>query len=651
MRVAVHNYYAGQEVAETEFSRRICLAASTLGWEAAEIASSSEIKDYKPDFVLALHFRTPKLTQYATYGSMVTPPVFFARDDQFVKNVLSYDGYLSSSNDISSWLRDILYCTSKSHFIAPWYTSCHQVPYRTPRITEPRLVYAGTNWDGARFKELLQQLDAKSYLDVYGPKAAWSHIQYSYRGVLPFDGCSILNALHEAGVGLCLHREEHCAAGTPSTRIFEIAASGAIAICQEHPFIREAFGDSVLYIETGADVAKTISQISEHIEWIKENQDQALQLSKRAYNIFSENYTLERLLTNIGHLHQGLLVRKGFVVKANKRTEPAEAVQFIIRVGDRDAKRIERALESLASQTEGPVGAIIVQYRNVPGLNELLDKYSESLSIKLVESLPTGFRSSQLWDGLRCISSKYFGILDDDDLIYPNHVHSLLQLLDSHEDCGLAYSGAVQVWESRDDLPRSFPPRPVEQSQLAYFEPFDLNRLVALDNFITSNAFIAKSYLLKDLGEDPHLPVLEDLFLLLRLSQRTNCAFSFEATAEFSWRGDRGSDAVWLDRQTWISAAERINTILWGQSFCFMQNVKHGPNRKIVELETALCQVRAELADELARVNAIRDELARVNARVDLVAKRLDRYLDIPFVGAVRRIRRVLLRLPPPTDD
>ena len=212
---------------------------------------------------------------------MVTPPAYFTHDDQFIKNILSFDGYLSTSDHITSWLEDILYATKKKHFIAPFYTSCQSVPYRPPQIRQPRLLYTGTNWDGPRFKELFQQLDAKPYMDIYGPKGAWTYLSHSYRGALPFDGSSLLDALHSAGVGLCLHRQEHCAAAAASSRIFEIVASGAIAICQEHPFIREAFGNSVLYLDPAASIAQAAPQISEYMRWIEKTK-------KRSYNYRSK---------------------------------------------------------------------------------------------------------------------------------------------------------------------------------------------------------------------------------------------------------------------------------------------------------------------------------------------------------------------------
>jgi hypothetical protein len=94
MRIALHNPYFGKLVAETELARRISLAATHLGWEAKEVASSIEINQFAPDLVICLHFRVPKLTKYPTYGCFWDPPAFFESDPQFIKNILSYDGYL-----------------------------------------------------------------------------------------------------------------------------------------------------------------------------------------------------------------------------------------------------------------------------------------------------------------------------------------------------------------------------------------------------------------------------------------------------------------------------------------------------------------------------------------------------------------------------
>jgi Glycosyl transferases group 1 len=320
LRIAIANSFAGQEVAETGLSRRIYRAAINLGWEAQEVSSSStEIDNFDPDFVIALHFFTPKLTRHPTYGCMWNPPAFFEREEGYVKNILGYDSYLTSSEYISDWLRDKLRDTDKKYFLAPFYTSCHQVPYRPPDLSRPRLLYAGTNWDGPRYKKLFQKLDSEAYTDIYGGASAWAYLKHAYKGKLPFDGQSILAALNRAGAGLCLHKEEHRRAATPSLRIFEIAASGAIAICQEHPFIREAFGDSVLYLSESRSVRETVRQISEYMRWITLHREEALAMSRRAYDIFAESYSLEGLLSGIVPHHQRLIAEKGFVADPLKQ--------------------------------------------------------------------------------------------------------------------------------------------------------------------------------------------------------------------------------------------------------------------------------------------------------------------------------------------
>jgi hypothetical protein len=492
------------------------------------------------------------------------------------------------------------------------------------------LLYTGTNWDGPRHRGLFEQLDAEPYLDIYGPTNAWCYLKGSYRGSLPFDGISMLDALHSAGVGLCLHRKEHCEAATPSSRIFEIAASGAIAICQEHPFIRANFGDSVLYLDLARDAEGVVAQVSEYMRWIAQNEKEALDLSKRAYEIFSKTFTLEKLLSDLVPHHEKLLAQKQF------RHLPSgilgnETVQFIVRVGERKAEYVERTLASLATQTYGPVGAIIVKYREVPGLSELLRKYDHQLGINVVSS-SMGLRSTHLWAGLRAVSSQYFGILDDDDVIHPNHVASLLQLLKTSEDCGVAYSGSIRIWESQDTKieSESFGKLSSEPAELAFFEPFDLSRLVALKNFITSNAFIARSTFLKDLGDDPYLPVSEDLFLLLYLCRKTNFVFSYEPTCEFYWRHDRKDNSVLQDQRDWVTASERIKNILWKQSFHSTQSLAHN----LPQLEQKLSKLEGKLAQ-------VETALAQTNAR-------LNRYLDFPVIDAVRRFRRMLFRLPPP---
>ena len=595
MRIAIHNLYFGEFVAEAELSRRICAAADNLGWEAIEVGSSTEINQMQPDFVLSLHFRTAKLTQYPTYGCMWNPPSIIESDSCFIKNILTYDGYLSSSSEVTSWLHYLLYGRAKKSFTIPFYTSCNLTPYQAPNLEAPCLVYFGTNWDGPRFKQLFEQLDHQEFMEVYGKEAAWDYLKNSYRGTLPFDGISVLSTLNQAGVGLCLHTPQHCAAGIPSMRIFEIAASGAIALCEPHPFITTHFADSVLYIDSNLPPREKVCQIVQAIKWVQHNPQQALAMSQQAHQIFSEHFTLEKLLLEIVPHHEALIQQKGFNLA---RSEPAQAlrpsVEFIIRTKN-NLKSLERTLLSLVHQTYPSIAVIIVRCQSIDGLEALLDQYQTKLKIRIIDGSVSEFSSTSLWEGLHTVTAEYFAILNEGETIYPNHAHTLVTLLqEDFQTAGVAYSGAICVAGSGVDDCQSTSPS--ELATIDYFEPFSLDRMLRLENFVASNSFIAKSVLIDDeIRLDPRLSIVEDLFLLLHLCRKSQFIFSYEVTCEHSRRSSASEEVLWV---------KRLQNILSGKGFPGCQTAafppfssKPMPNSRILpdsvsaELET----VRAQL--------------------------------------------------------
>ena len=137
-------------------------------------------------------------------------------------------------------------------------------------------------------------------------------------------------------------------------RIFETVAAGAVAICEDHPFIRDAFGDNVLYINVGDNPDETVRQISSCMAFVRTHPDHARSMTARAHEIFSEHYTLERLMRGVEASHEKLLATK-FRPKNDDRKSTQKSVQVIMRIGGRPLSMIRRALNSVVSQT----------YRNV----------------------------------------------------------------------------------------------------------------------------------------------------------------------------------------------------------------------------------------------------------------------------------------------
>ncbi len=603
MRIAIQNTYYGKQFAEAELSRRLALAAMNLGWDAVEVGSSEAINQCHPDFVLNLHFRSPKLTRYPTYGCLWNPTVLIETDDRFIRNILSYDAYLSSSKKTDLWLADQLYNTPKRYFIAPFFTSTNQTVYRAPNLQSPRLAYVGTNWDGERFKSLFLALEKEGILETYGSSSSWSYLKTAYKGTLPFDGISVLNAINAAGVGLCLHRQEHTQEGIPSMRIFEIVASGAIAICGEHPFIRDQFSDTVLYLDTHLNLVDQVTQIAEHLHWVSTHPQTALEMSQAAHHIFTEKFTLEKLLSNLQDQHQQLLETKGFVqhysLPQTHQLSQKPSVQLILRIQKSNLSKLKKTLDSIQKQTYQNLSILIVNNEKSEEVSSTLKDYQAKLPIHVIQSEISGFsrrvfRSNELWSGIRAVSAEYFGVLDQASIIYPNHIHTLVSILERFKHIGMAYSEVIELSEKEVIDPVEV----FDQASLATVQSSNLFNWLGCLHFITVSSFLARSSLIDEfLLQDPQLNYWDDFFLWLNLRARCNVMFSYEATCEIDSRNSVSAEAPCSEELN--VAIERIQTMMQDRKLPTMSSFAYH------SVQTRLQQTQIELQHAQQRIAAM----------------------------------------------
>ncbi|MDX2244521.1 MAG: glycosyltransferase family A protein [Leptolyngbyaceae cyanobacterium bins.302] len=534
MKIAIHNTFYGGQLAETELSRRLILAAKSLGWDAVEVGSSEAIWHYHPDFVLNLHFKTPKLTAYPTYGCLWHPTVLVETDERFIRNVLSYDAYLSSSPYTDDWIHDRLYNTAKNYFIAPFFTSCNTTTYQQPQLQEPRLIYVGSNWDGERFKDLFLDLEKQHCIDIYGSQVGWSYLSSAYRGGLPFDGLSVLSALNQAGVGLCLHRDEHTQEGLPSMRIFEIVASGAIAICSNHAFIQNHFGNTVLYVDSTLSAIDQAAQIRSHMQWIKTHSKIALEMTEAAHQIFIEKFSLEQLLNSLKSYHQDLIKRKGLTIPDwQSHRLGNRPVELILNLNRGNLNHLQKTLKSVQQQTYKNISILLIKDQNFEQITPSLDHYQSTLSIQLIDNQDTS-NNSPFWAGVQAVSGQYLGVLTSGVILYPNHIATLVALLDRFPSLGMAYAEVIQTSQQHQYAVAAANAFDVfDQATLAANQPSEMAEFLPFNHLATSYSFLARSSLIDDLlRQDPKLDALEDLFLLLNLAARGSAMFSYEATCE-----------------------------------------------------------------------------------------------------------------------
>ncbi|MET4608592.1 hypothetical protein ABIB90_008098 [Bradyrhizobium sp. JR4.1] len=560
MKIAIQNSWPNLSFsAEREFIARVKLAGDRLGWSVVEVVTSDDIMAAAPEVVIVTHEFSPKLTQYPTLGVIWSPTAFFSPDPDRVRNILSYDGYLVANASLREYLADLLRAHGKDAPISR-FDFLPSALATAREVDEPRtrgvrsLFYAGVHWDGHRHGDLFAALKGRIPMRIHGDPQRWQHAGKDFAGPLPFDGKSVVDTIRECGIALALHGSAHRAENIPSMRLFEATSAGAVVISDRLAFAVNEFSDALLYVDADQSAEVVSQQIVSHVSWINANPDIAQGMADRGREIFNKSLALEDILSRLPSFMED--VRKSTGVCS----ENEDGVDIIIRVGSRPLSMIERAVASVAAQTHRHIGLIVVTFRPVDGLADLLARYKgRFITIRILKAPDNGVRSTPLWIGLKAASATFIGNLDDDDVIHPNHVASLVQTLRQRraKRAPLAYAGTIQVQEDdghwfdqinfRGDRGQTIE----ERRRLRFLEAFDARKMLQFENFIQSNAWLARrSALTPETLQDPELVVAEDVYLYLTLMLKGPFVCSWKPTAEWNWRSTM-RDNVMFSPELW----------------------------------------------------------------------------------------------------
>lgn len=535
-----------ENVAEAETMMRIAIAAERMGIEAKAFRRSEDILPFEPDFVLSLTHQDAKLTPFPTYGVVTAPSRYYMQTARFVRNVLTYDAYFTVSDTVVRWLKDVQAGSGKIRAPIGYYANTvHRTDFATLDLTEPRLAYFGTNWDGQRHADLFDHLSRLDFMEFYGPAASWRHVGPAYRGRVPFDGVSTLDVYRRCGAGLCLSMHDFEMEDLPTNRIFEVSAAGALPIASRNRFIERHFGDAVLYIDPLRPAGEVARQIEAHMTWIAANPEAARAKAERCWSIFNDTLNQERMLDTVLAVHEEVTRTRGY---RPSPPPPASTVGFIVRTGGCDADTLLPALRSLANQSCPGISVILVLGRPMD-VAPLRDAFPE-LHFTVTEAFGAA-ASAALAAGLRHVDTDLFGVLDPDARLHRNHVHSLLTMLERADALQrrapalVAYGAHCEASDTdtlherpewRDDcmIPRQ------EGIRLGSFQPFDLSALAGNRWAAHPNAWLARRTLLDpETLDDPELEGDEVRHLLLQFARRADFVFSCEVTLSHRLDGPR----------------------------------------------------------------------------------------------------------------
>ncbi len=441
--VLVDSFPNRPRTAEREFIRRSLIALERLGWAGTCAVTSDDIEALAPDVVLTTAEFTPKLTRYPTIGAVWTPLAQFEDDPERIRAIRSYDGYFSGSPAMTRYLADQLFAmANKRAPIRPFVPSCYATEFPADHPGFRALFYIGANWDGQRHGELLRRLETRLPLRVFGPRERWHGLSTGYAGELPFDGLSVLPTIAECGVALCLNRREHSRMGLASARLFEAVAAGAVAITEPLPFVQQALGDTVFYVDATLSDADKAAAIAGIWDTILTEPRRALEMARAAHEIFNRSLCLEALYRPLPDMLEEIGAAAAAWRPAAGTAVPA--VEYVVPAAGRSAAGIGRDLDMLAGQSWPALAVLVVHDDDAVAETVRAEWQGRFSSLRLVAA-PARPRSTALWRGLAELRAPFFAVLTEGARLHAHHVASLMATLERHPDCGLAHAGAIAV--------------------------------------------------------------------------------------------------------------------------------------------------------------------------------------------------------------
>jgi hypothetical protein len=460
-KIAIINPYlqgGHTQTAEMESIARFRQAAKARSIDTEVFAGTQGLEEYDPDFVINKTYQEGKLSKYPTYLHLVIPFGLIKDVPRFVRNIMTYDGYLIASPSIVDWLNQLCLLHNKKPQICEGYFSVPKTEFKSCDFKKATAMYMGTNWDGLRHKDLFNLLADGAYLKCYGPKSSWSQYPNSlYMGEIPFDGLSALSFYNSHGIGLCFGMQECDDGNIANNRLFEVPASSAVAICARNEWNKSMYGDAVLYINRNIPTAELAEQIIFNVNWVRSNPAKAQEMTKGAHELFCSKFSMEYYLEQTLAMHQRVLTQKKYLPQveliAATKTYHIPTVNAQPKIGylvtiDNIDSNIETLFNDLQQQTYQNI-VVIVLASNEHFEKRLTTQYGRKLNLLFIPYF--GVASNQeLFKLLSDNHITWIGVLNAQDRLFPNHSGVLIDAYQSSNEVKVVgvFSGSLETSDS-----------------------------------------------------------------------------------------------------------------------------------------------------------------------------------------------------------
>lgn len=478
-RVALINPWENVQGAESEALIRIATSFRGIGVDCVIINSQGYLLDdnqlktdtyidsERVDYVITFNYETPKLLNCFYYHTLWSPPEMALRLEDYTtrlsNNLEMNDDYLIYwHGTMEEHIQSV--CFNKPRSLEHASSLVASFPLSSiikPKLDDPYLFYCGMNWEKAdgvatRHEGLFKLLDDTGKVRFFGPERVkgWGKIKpwdgyKCYHGSIPFDGFSILKEINQCGVCLVLSSDIHRRAGAATNRTYEACAAGAVIISDDNEFMLHYFRDAALFITYNKNNPKdTFTQIMEKYDWVISHKEEALELAKKAQQIFKEKFVLDVQLRCLIENHPQRMnqLEKDMFAKNIKKKVLVTYVlntQFIPHI----IEYLEKVFKSIQNQYYVNIKLAIAADKTV---YDFVREYSEMhcASAKVFPmDLFDNKNSKRMSDGIAIrklqsyVQHDYFTNINAKEFWFYDHISSLVRTMED-EGTWCAYSGS-----------------------------------------------------------------------------------------------------------------------------------------------------------------------------------------------------------------
>lgn len=230
------------------------------------------------------------------------------------------------------------------------------------------------------------------------------------------------------------------------------------------------------------------------------------------------------------------LRRTGAFVEARPLTtseRQAPPVSVLIRTYEGRGFLLEQAIRTVFNQTYPAIELIVSEDGGETQralVEDMTHNAPEGISVRYLTNPKQG-RSATGNAALAAATAPYFLFLDDDDLLYSDHVETLMRALHEHPECAVAYAlGTEVVTDVQTDNKRY--EEKIYRKMSVLSQPWDYNVLLN-HNFLVISSLVKRDLYLTHGGLDTELEMLEDWNLWLRYGHENSFMYVPKTTMLF----------------------------------------------------------------------------------------------------------------------